>query len=86
MSGTLLIGGTHTEAFDGRTIDRLDPITGRVASTSSAASAADVRAAADAAQAAFDAWSAVSPEERGRPLPLKPLDNPRQPRAVSDSA
>ncbi|MBO9714556.1 aldehyde dehydrogenase [Sphingomonas sp.] len=47
-----------------RTFDRLDPVTGNVASTSPAATIADANAACEAAEAAFPAWSALGPNAR----------------------
>ncbi len=46
------------------TFDRLNPITGDVASTAPAATVADVDAACKAAAAAFPAWSALGPNAR----------------------
>jgi acyl-CoA reductase-like NAD-dependent aldehyde dehydrogenase len=53
-----------TDAATARTFDRLDPLTGAVASTSPAASVADANAAADAAGAAFASWSQTGPNAR----------------------
>ena len=64
----LLIGGEDRDASGRRTFDRLDPVTGAVASRSAAASVEDARAAADAARAAFPAWSALPPGERRKRL------------------
>ena len=60
----LIIGERDAQAADGRTFDRLDPMTGEVASRAAAATVADAIAAADAAAAAFPAWSATGPSER----------------------
>jgi acyl-CoA reductase-like NAD-dependent aldehyde dehydrogenase len=46
------------------TFQRMNPITGEVASTAPAMKAADVAAVAEKAQAGFDAWSKVGPNER----------------------
>jgi len=46
------------------TFDRLNPMTGEVASTFPAATVADANAACDAAAAAFPAWSALGPNAR----------------------
>ena len=46
------------------TFDRLNPVTGEVATTAHAASVADADAVADAAAAAFPAWSALGPNAR----------------------
>ena len=59
---SLLIGGAERAAND--TFDRLDPVTGAVATTAAAASIADAQAAADAAEAALPAWSALGPNAR----------------------
>ena len=47
-----------------RTFDRLNPLTGEVASTSIAADAATVASVCNAAAAAFPAWSALGPTAR----------------------
>ena len=60
----LLIGSDYREAETGRTFDRLNPLSGAVATTSSAANAADANAAVEAAQTAFGAWSATGPNAR----------------------
>jgi len=60
----LMIGDRDVPAADGRTFDRIDPVTGQVATRAAAASLADAMAAADAAAAAFPAWSALGPGER----------------------
>ncbi|MEP7005789.1 MAG: aldehyde dehydrogenase [Sphingomonas bacterium] len=59
---SLRIGGEAREA--GSTFDRLNPVTGEIATTASAASLADANAACDAAAAAFPAWSALGPNAR----------------------
>jgi acyl-CoA reductase-like NAD-dependent aldehyde dehydrogenase len=48
----------------GATFDRLNPVTGQIASTAPAASVVDAEAVADAAAAAFPAWSAQGPNAR----------------------
>jgi acyl-CoA reductase-like NAD-dependent aldehyde dehydrogenase len=58
----LSIGGEWRETA--RFFERLDPVTGGVASRAAAATVADAHAAADAAAAAFPAWSARGPNER----------------------
>jgi benzaldehyde dehydrogenase (NAD) len=62
---------TAIPAADGRTMpdtgptfDRLDPMTGKVATTARAATVADVDAACAAAAAAFPIWSALGPNAR----------------------
>jgi len=60
----LLIGGKDTDARNGATFVRLNPMTGEPASTAAAAAVADGIAAADAAAAAFPAWSTLGPSAR----------------------
>ena len=60
----LLIAGRDVPATGSATFNRLNPISGEVATRAAAASVADARAAADAAAAAFPAWSAIGPSER----------------------
>lgn len=69
----LLIGGADRAASNHATFDRLNPVSGEVASRSAASTLEDVDAAAAAAQAAFPAWSAMLPGER-RKLLLKAAD------------
>lgn len=58
----LLIGGQDIEA--GSRFDRIDPLTGEVATSAAAATAAQAVAAADAAQAALPGWAALGPNAR----------------------
>jgi acyl-CoA reductase-like NAD-dependent aldehyde dehydrogenase len=60
----LLIAGRDVPAAQSATFDRLNPISGEVATRASAASAADAKAAADAAAAAFPKWAALGPSAR----------------------
>ena len=60
----LLIAGRNVPAAGSATFDRLNPLSGDVATRAAAASAADARAAADAAATAFPNWSALGPSER----------------------
>jgi len=60
----LMIDAREMGAADGRTFDRLDPMTGAVATRAAAATVSDAVAAVDAAAAAFPAWSALGPNER----------------------
>jgi acyl-CoA reductase-like NAD-dependent aldehyde dehydrogenase len=62
-------GGTQPA----RTFDRLNPLTGEVATRAPAATVAEAIAVADAAQAAFSAWSSIGPNQR-RTLLLKAAD------------
>jgi acyl-CoA reductase-like NAD-dependent aldehyde dehydrogenase len=60
----LLIAGRDVPASGSATFNRVNPISGEVATRAAAASVADARAAADAAAAAFPKWSAIGPSER----------------------
>jgi acyl-CoA reductase-like NAD-dependent aldehyde dehydrogenase len=59
---SLLIGGAEVAAND--TFDRINPVTGDVATRAAAASVADATAAADAAASALEGWSALGPNAR----------------------
>ncbi|WP_052134232.1 aldehyde dehydrogenase [Sphingomonas sp. 37zxx] len=61
------------ETAPGRTFDRLNPVTGEVATTAPAATVADAQAVADAAAAAFPIWSVIGPNAR-RALLTKAAD------------
>jgi len=60
----LMIGDREVSAADGRTFERIDPLTGEIATRAAAATIVDAIAAADAAAAAFPAWSELGPTER----------------------
>jgi acyl-CoA reductase-like NAD-dependent aldehyde dehydrogenase len=60
----LLIAGHDVPAVKAATFDRLNPISGEVATRAAAATAADAKAAADAAAAAFPKWAALGPSAR----------------------
>ncbi|MDB5511729.1 MAG: vdh [Enterovirga sp.] len=60
----LLVDNEDVAAADGGTFERLNPISGEVASRASAATVEDVKRAADAAAAAFPAWSSLGPNAR----------------------
>jgi len=64
MDITLLIDGKDKAAQENATFDRLDPVTGQLATRAAAARAADVGAAVMAADAAFPAWSQTGPSAR----------------------
>ena len=64
----LIIADRDVAAGGDRTFDRLDPVTGEVATRAAAASVSDATRAADAAAAAFPEWSAMMPGERRRIL------------------
>src|SRR5690349_1644577 len=70
---SMLIGGENRPSSSGATFDRLNPVTGEVASRAFAATLEDADAAVDAAAAAFPAWSALPPTERRARL-LKAAD------------
>ncbi|MBB3612408.1 aldehyde dehydrogenase [Rhizobium sp. BK602] len=73
MTISLLINGADRPAASGRTYDRLDPYTEKLASRASAAGPEDVAAAIEAASAAFPAWSATGPGQR-RAILMKAAD------------
>ena len=60
----LLIDNAEAKAAGGATFDRLNPMTGEVASRAAAAGVDDAKRAADAAAAAFPAWSETAPGAR----------------------
>jgi len=64
MKVDLLIGGESVGAAGGVTYDRIDPLTGAVATTAAAATVADANAAADAAAEALPGWAALGPNAR----------------------
>ncbi|MBU2357806.1 MAG: aldehyde dehydrogenase [Alphaproteobacteria bacterium] len=68
MTVQFLINNKDADAADGATFDRIDPVTGDVASTAAAASVADVQTVAEAAHAAFPAWAAMGPGQRRKLL------------------
>jgi len=61
---SLMIGDRESSAADGRTFQRIDPLTGEVATEAAAATIPDAIAAAEAAARAFPGWSATGPSER----------------------
>lgn len=64
------IGGAWVESRSGRTLESIDPTTGKVLTRFAAADEADVDAAVAAARRAFEAplWSGLTPHERTRAL------------------
>lgn len=58
----LSIGGKHRTTKS--TFDRINPMTGKAATTASAASSHDAIAAVEAAEAALPAWAAIGPNAR----------------------
>lgn len=73
MNISLLINGVSCAAASGRTYDRLDPFTQKLATRAPAAGLDDVAAAVKAAAAAFPEWSRTGPSQR-RTLLLKAAD------------
>ncbi|MFM0229649.1 aldehyde dehydrogenase [Paraburkholderia sediminicola] len=65
---TMLIGGKAVAAADGATFDRINPVSGDIASRAPSATVADADAAVAAAAAAFPIWSALPPGERRKRL------------------
>jgi acyl-CoA reductase-like NAD-dependent aldehyde dehydrogenase/ABC-type branched-subunit amino acid transport system ATPase component len=61
---SLLIDNAPVKAARGATFDRLNPLTGEVATRSVAAGPEDAARAADAAAAAFPAWAEMAPAGR----------------------
>ncbi|UNK40021.1 aldehyde dehydrogenase (plasmid) [Shinella sp. H4-D48] len=68
-----IIGGKFVPAISGKTFDRMDPFTGKVASRAPASDLDDVNSVVAAAAAAFPAWSKTGPGQR-RALLLKAAD------------
>ncbi|MFN7024657.1 MAG: aldehyde dehydrogenase [Pseudorhizobium sp.] len=64
----LKINNLEVEASDGRRFERVNPITGEVATTAAAASVADAQRAADVAAQAFPAWAGMAPGQRRKLL------------------
>jgi len=73
MNVRFIIGGEATNAAGHATYQRLDPVTGKVATTAAAAKLEDVAKTVEAASAAFAKWSQTGPGER-RALLLKAAD------------
>jgi len=69
----LLIDGQLRDATGGKTFERINPVTGEVATVAAAAQPEDVQAAIESAERAFHDWSALSPTERRKRL-LKAAD------------
>lgn len=69
----LLIDNDSRAAASGAVFERIDPVTGEVATKASAAGPVDANSAVDAAAAAFPQWAAMGPGER-RKLLLKAAD------------
>ncbi|MFC2968506.1 aldehyde dehydrogenase [Acidimangrovimonas pyrenivorans] len=68
-----LLDGEDMAAADGASFERIDPVTGAVATRAAAGKAEDVEAVVASAAAAFESWSQTGPGER-RALLLKAAD------------
>jgi acyl-CoA reductase-like NAD-dependent aldehyde dehydrogenase len=64
----LIIDNQKCDASDGKTYQRIDPLTGKVVSIGAACSAEDAARVAESSQRAFRAWSKTGPDERRRIL------------------
>jgi acyl-CoA reductase-like NAD-dependent aldehyde dehydrogenase len=64
IDSALMVQGNDVPASDGATFERLNPMTGDVATRAAAATPGDAASAVAAAAAAFPAWSALGPRER----------------------
>ena len=64
MKISMLINGEPTNARNGATFERRNPLDGSVATTAPAATTEDAVAAVDAAAEAFKTWSTTGPGER----------------------
>ena len=73
MNISLLIDGADCAAASGRTYDRIDPFTEKLATRAPAAGLDDVSAAINAASTAFPAWSKTGPGQR-RAIMMKAAD------------
>jgi betaine-aldehyde dehydrogenase len=58
------VGGSHSDAADGRTADLISPVTGEAFGTAPVSGQADVDAAFAAAASAFEGWRDTTPAER----------------------
>lgn len=68
-----LVDGVEAAASGGATFDRIDPVTGEVATRAAAGKAADIDAIVASSAAAFESWSKTGPGER-RALLMKAAD------------
>jgi acyl-CoA reductase-like NAD-dependent aldehyde dehydrogenase len=73
MNINFLINGEAASALSGKTFDRLDPVTGELATRAAAASTKDADMAVESAAAAFEKWSLTGPGER-RAILMKAAD------------
>ncbi|PQZ93112.1 MULTISPECIES: aldehyde dehydrogenase [Pseudomonas] len=68
MTVQLVIDNVAQSASNGKTYQRIDPISGKVVTTGAACSVDDARNVAASSQQAFKTWSKVGPTERRRLL------------------
>jgi len=68
MNVQLVIDNISQDASDGKTYQRVDPVSGKVVTTGAACSVEDARRVAASSQQAFKSWSKVGPTERRRLL------------------
>lgn len=68
MTVQLVIDNVAQAASNGKTYQRIDPISGKVVTTGAACSVDDARKVAASSQQAFKTWSKVGPTERRRLL------------------
>lgn len=73
MQTQLIVDNKPQDAAEGRTFDRLHPLTGEVVSRGAAASVDDAILAVESAALAFETWSQTGPSER-RAIMLKAAD------------
>ncbi len=73
MDITMLIDGAEAVSADKASFERLNPVTGKVATRAPAAGRADVDRAVEAAAAAFPGWAATGPNAR-RAILMKAAD------------
>jgi vanillin dehydrogenase len=69
----LLIDGRSVAANDGRTFQRINPVSGDAVTQASAAGVSDVNSAIEAASSAFRSWAATGPSRR-REILLRAAD------------
>lgn len=68
MNVQLVIDNIPQDASDGKTYQRVDPVSGKVVTTGAACSVDDAQRVAASSQLAFKSWSKVGPTERRRLL------------------
>lgn len=68
FNADLYINGAYGPAANGKRFERINPVTGQVATSAAAATVEDAQRAADAATRAFAGWSQTLPGERRRLL------------------